>query len=58
MVAERTRHFFDEEAARIVRTGVMVGGVWRVANGEIVALDLEALMARHREAARSLVLAA
>ena len=36
----------------------MVGGVWRVANGEIVALDLEALMARHREAARSLVLAA
>lgn len=37
---------------------VMVGGTWRVEDGEIVGLDLEALMARHREAARSLVLAA
>ena len=36
----------------------MVGGVWRVEDGEVAALDLEALMARHREAARSLVLAA
>jgi len=37
---------------------VMVGGTWRVEDGEIVGLDLEALMARHREAARSLVLGA
>ena len=37
---------------------VMVGGGWRVEGGEIVGLDLEALMARHREAARSLALAA
>ena len=37
---------------------VMVGGTWRVEDGEIVGLDLEALMARHREAARSLALAA
>ena len=33
---------------------VMVGGTWRVEDGAIVGLDLEALMARHREAARSL----
>ena len=38
---------------------VMVGGAWRVEDGEVAALDLEALMARHREARRrSLVLAA
>ena len=37
---------------------VMVGGTWRVTGGEIVDLDLDALMARHREAARSLVRAA
>ena len=37
---------------------VMVGGAWRVEGGEIAGLDLEALMARHREAARSLALAA
>ena len=37
---------------------VMVGGVWRVAAGEIVDLDLPALMARHREAAREMALAA
>ena len=37
---------------------VMVGGTWRVVDGAIVGLDLEALMARHREAARSLVRAA
>ena len=37
---------------------VMVGGAWRVEGGAIVGLDLEALMARHREAARSLALAA
>ena len=37
---------------------VMVGGRWRVAGGEIIGLDLEALMARHREAARSLSRAA
>ena len=37
---------------------VMVGGAWRVRDGEVVDLDLEALMARHREAARSLALAA
>ena len=37
---------------------VMVGGTWRVTGGEIVDLDLDELMARHREAARSLVRAA
>ena len=37
---------------------VMVGGGWRVEGGEIAGLDLEALMARHREAARSLALVA
>ena len=37
---------------------VMVGGRWRVADGEIIGLDLEAVMARHREAARSLSRAA
>ena len=37
---------------------VMVGGTWRVEAGAIVGLDLEALMARHREAARALVRAA
>ena len=37
---------------------VMVGGAWRVEGGAIAGLDLEALMARHREAARSLALAA
>ncbi len=33
---------------------VMVGGEWRVRDGEIVDLDLERLMARHAEAARVL----
>ena len=37
---------------------VMVGGTWRVTGGDVVGLDLGALMARHREAARSLALAA
>ena len=37
---------------------VMIGGAWRVADGEIADLDLGSLMARHREAARSLALAA
>ena len=37
---------------------VMVGGGWRVEGGEIAGLDLEALMARHRAAARSLALVA
>ena len=37
---------------------VMVGGTWRVEDGAIVGLDLEALMARHRAAARSLALGA
>ena len=37
---------------------VMVGGTWRVTGGEIVDLDLDELMARHREAARSLLRAA
>ncbi len=37
---------------------VMVGGAWRVEDGAIVGLDLDGLMARHREAARSLVGAA
>ena len=36
----------------------MVGGTWRVEDGAIGGLDLEALMARHREAARALVRAA
>ncbi len=36
---------------------VMVGGAWRVEDGEIVDLDLKTLMARHGEAARSLALA-
>ncbi len=31
---------------------VMVNGVWRVTDGAVVGLDLEALMAEHREAAR------
>ena len=31
---------------------VMVGGVWRVIDGAVVGLDLEALLAEHREAAR------
>ena len=34
---------------------VMVGGAWRVVDGRVVDLDLEALMARHREAARAMV---
>lgn len=33
---------------------VMVGGRWRVVDGAIVDLDLEALLARHREAAARL----
>ena len=33
---------------------VMVGGKWRVVDGAIVGLDLDALMARHRAAARRL----
>ena len=37
---------------------VMVGGTWRVTGGELVDLDLDELMARHREAARSLLQAA
>ena len=37
---------------------VMIGGAWRVEGGEIADLDLEALMARHREAARALTRAA
>ena len=36
---------------------VMVGGAWRVTDGEIVGLDLDALMARHGAAARSLAAA-
>ena len=34
---------------------VMVGGVWRVVDGEIAGLDIAALMARHRTAARALI---
>jgi 8-oxoguanine deaminase len=34
---------------------VMVGGNWRVKNGEIIGLDLEALMAAHSTAAKALV---
>ena len=37
---------------------VMVGGAWRVAGGQIVDLDLPALMARHRAAARAMAIAA
>ena len=37
---------------------VMVRGTWHVTGGAIVDLDLDELMARHREAARSLVRAA
>ena len=33
---------------------VMVGGRWRVVDGAIVGLDLEALLARHRETAAAL----
>jgi 8-oxoguanine deaminase len=33
---------------------VMVAGAWRVREGSVVGLDLDALMTRHREAARSL----
>ena len=35
---------------------VMVGGIWRVVDGEIKGLDLNALMTRHSTAARSLLL--
>jgi 8-oxoguanine deaminase len=34
---------------------VMVGGHWRVVDGVIAGLDIGALMARHRDAARALV---
>jgi 8-oxoguanine deaminase len=34
---------------------VMVGGDWRVIDGAIVGLDVEALMARHGDAARALI---
>ena len=34
---------------------VMVGGDWRVVDGEITGLDIGALMARHRSAARALI---
>ena len=34
---------------------VMVGGEWRVIDGEIAGLDIAALMARHRNAARALI---
>ncbi len=34
---------------------VMVGGAWRVADGEIVGLDTERLIAQHSAAARRLV---
>ena len=33
---------------------VMIGGKWRVVDGEILGLDLEALMARHGKAAKEL----
>ena len=35
---------------------VMVGGIWRVVDGEIKGLDLNALMTQHSTAARSLLL--
>jgi 8-oxoguanine deaminase len=31
---------------------VMVNGVWRVVDGAVVGLDLAALLAEHRQAAR------
>ncbi|WP_029686501.1 8-oxoguanine deaminase [Tatumella saanichensis] len=34
---------------------VMIGGEWRVTDGDIAGLDTEALMARHRQAAKKLV---
>ncbi len=34
---------------------VMVGGQWRVIDGQVEGLDLPALIARHREAARALI---
>ena len=34
---------------------VMVGGQWRVIDGQVEGLDLQALIARHREAARALI---
>lgn len=37
---------------------VMVGGDWRVLDGEILGTDIGALMARHRDAARGLTQAA
>jgi 8-oxoguanine deaminase len=37
---------------------VMVGGDWRVLDGEILGTDIEDLMARHRDAARGLTQAA
>lgn len=36
---------------------VMIGGKWRVTDGSIVGLDTEALIARHRQAAKQLVMA-
>ena len=34
---------------------VMGGGDWRVVDGAIAGLDIYALMARHRDAARALI---
>ena len=34
---------------------VMVGGKWRVREGEIIGVDTQALMARHRKVAAQLV---
>ena len=34
---------------------VMVGGQWRVIDGQVEGLDLQALIARHREAAKALI---
>ena len=34
---------------------VMIGGTWRVTNGEIIGLDTERLIAQHSQAARRLL---
>ena len=51
----------DDPLAALILCGahradrVMVGGVWRVVDGAIAGLDIYALMARHRDAARALI---
>ena len=51
----------DDPLAALILCGahradrVMVGGVWRVVDGAIAGMDIDVLMARHRDAARGLI---